>query len=166
MQTFVTGRRLRPAQLGAVAVMAIATVALVAPIALASPGSGILSQVPGHRATLSDSVQINGDRIKFQTKDPTDFQMQTITFSPGGNSGWHHHPGVIWVIVESGEVTIYDDNCQQVKTVSQGHAFVESGPEPMLVRNEGSTNAVVYNAQVAPTGEPFRVEDSPPPCAG
>lgn len=165
MHVFVIGPRLRPSRVGVVALLTLAAAAVVAPTALANPGSGISSQVLGHRASLSDSVEINEDRIKFQTKDPTDFQMQTITFSPGGSSGWHHHPGVIWVIVESGAVTIYDENCQAVKTVSAGHAFVESGPEPMLVRNDGSTNAVVYNAQVAPAGGPFRAEDSPPPCA-
>jgi quercetin dioxygenase-like cupin family protein len=152
----------------AVIVSAISAAALLAPMVLGSSGSGILnSQILGHRARLSESVQINQDRIKFQTKDPVDVQMQTITFAPGGNSGWHHHPGVILVIVESGAVTIYDENCQQVKVVTAGNAFVESGSEPMLVRNEGTSNAVVYNAQVAPTEVPsFRVEDDPPPCAG
>jgi uncharacterized protein YndB with AHSA1/START domain len=33
---------------------------------------------------------VNDDRIKFQTKDPTDVMMQTITFQPHGTSGWHY----------------------------------------------------------------------------
>jgi quercetin dioxygenase-like cupin family protein len=164
MPSFAIGRTYRPGRIGAVAGLTLAIAALVAPIALASPGSGTSSQVLGHRAALSDSVQINEGRIKFQTKDSTDFQMQTITFLPGGHSGWHHHPGIIWVIVESGAVTIYDENCQAMSTVTAGNAFLESGPEPMLVRNEGSTNAIVYNAQVVPAGENFREEDSPPSC--
>lgn len=143
----------------------VVAAALVVPIALASPGSGTSSQILGHRATLSESVETNTDRIKFQTKDQTDFQMQTITFAPGGQSGWHHHPGLIWVIVESGAVTIYDGNCQVAQTVTAGHAFIESGSDTMLVRNEGTVNAVVYNAQVVPAGSPFRTEDNPPACA-
>jgi quercetin dioxygenase-like cupin family protein len=164
MQSLATGERHRLGRIGAVVALAIATGVVVAPIALASPGSGTSSTILGHRAALSDDVQINEGRIKFKTKDPTDFQMQTITFSPGGYSGWHHHPGIIWVIVESGAVTIYDENCQAIKTVAAGNVFLESGNEPMLVRNEGTTNAVVYNAQVVPAGEQFREEDSPPAC--
>jgi quercetin dioxygenase-like cupin family protein len=164
MPSYANGRRRRPGRFGAVAALTLVTAAVIAPIALASPGSGASSQVLGHRAALSDSLHINVGAIKFQTKDPTDFQMQTITFLPAGQSGWHHHPGIIWVIVESGAVTIYDESCHAVSTVTAGNAFLESGPEPMLVRNEGSTNAVVYNAQIVPAGENFREEDSPPSC--
>lgn len=162
MASFATWKKVVATTVSAVAVLA----ALAAPITLASPASGTSSQILGHRATLSDSVQINEDRIKFQTKEPTDFQMQTITFLPGGYSGWHHHPGIIWVIVESGQITTYDEKCQAMKTVMAGQTFIESGHEAILVRNEGTTNATVYNAQVAPAGSPFRVEDDPPPCAG
>jgi len=146
-------------------VIAISAAALVAPIALGSAGSGAMTTVLGHRATLWDSVQMNEDRIKFQTKDPTDIQTQTITFIPGGHSGWHHHPGVIMVIVESGEVTVHDESCQTT-TYGPQEVFIEGGAEPMMVSNEGSTNAVVFATQVAPAGSPFRLEDDPPPCAG
>lgn len=157
---------LRPARVAAVSMIAIAaSAALVVPIALGSPGSGAMTTVLGHRATLSESVQMNEDRIKFQTKDATDLQTQTITFTPGSYSGWHHHPGVIMVIVESGEVTVHDENCQTM-TYGPKEVFIEGGAAPMQVSNEGSTNAVVFATQVAPAGSQFRLEDDPPPCSG
>jgi quercetin dioxygenase-like cupin family protein len=157
---------IRPARVAAVIIIAIsASAALVAPLALGSSGSGATTTVLGHRATLSDAVQVNEDRVKFQTKDATDLQTQTITFIPGGHSGWHHHPGVIMVIVESGQVTVHEENCHTM-TYGQGQVFIESGAEPMMVSNEGSTNAVVYATQVAPAGSQFRIENDPPPCAG
>lgn len=159
-------KAVRSRRIAALAVAAVAATAIAAPIALANPGTGTSSVVLGHRATLSNDVMVNEDRIKFQTKDPTDIQMQTITFSPGATSGWHHHPGVILVIVETGQVTIFDEHCMVMETVTAGHSFVESGDDPMMVLNQGSTPAVVYNAQVAPAGSPFRVEDTPPACAG
>lgn len=164
MQTLASSSRRRLGRIGFVGALTFAAVATVAPIALASSGSGVSSQILAPRAALSDSVHINEGTVKFQSKAPTDFQMQTITFVPGGHSGWHHHPGIIWVNVASGAVTIYDYSCQQVETVSAGHVFLESGQEPMLVRNDGDTNAVVYNAQVVPAGQPFREEDDPPAC--
>src|SRR5882672_12347964 len=83
-----------------------------ATVALANPGTLITTTILGHRATLSDSVQVNEDRIKFQTKDQADVLMQTITFQPHGTTGWHFHPGYGIVIVESGHVTTHDSNCQ------------------------------------------------------
>jgi len=154
----------RSARIAAVIMTAIAASATLVPIALGSPGYGGTTTVLGHRATLSSSVHMNEDRIKFQTKGATDLQTQTITFIPGGHSGWHHHPGIIMVIVESGQVTVHDENCQTT-TYGPQEVFIEGGAGAMMVSNEGDTNAVVYATQVAPAGSQFRAEDDPPPCA-
>ena len=155
----------RSVRIVGVIAVAIVTTALIAPIALGNAGSGATTTVLGHRATLWSAIQVNEDRIKFQTKDATDIQTQTITFIPGGFSGWHHHPGVILVVVESGTVTVHDENCQTL-TFGPHESFIEGGPGAMMVSNQGSVNAVVYATQVAPAGSAFRLEDDPPPCAG
>jgi quercetin dioxygenase-like cupin family protein len=147
--------------LGATTVIAAAG----ATIALANSGTLITTTILGHRATLSDSVQVNQDRVKFQTKDPTDVLVQTITFQPQGSSGWHFHPGVVIVVVESGQVTTHDASCQTT-TYGPHQSFVESGTEPFMVSNESATDkAVVYATLVVPAGSPFRIETSPPACA-
>jgi quercetin dioxygenase-like cupin family protein len=139
--------------------------ALGTTIALANPGTLITTTILGHRATLADSVDVNQDRIKFQTKDPTDVLVQTITFQPHGSTGWHFHPGVVIVIVESGQVTTHDATCQ-TRTYGPHESFVESGTSPLMVSNESDTaNAVVYATFVAPAGSPFRIETDPPACA-
>jgi quercetin dioxygenase-like cupin family protein len=136
-----------------------------ATIALANTGTLITTTILGHRATLSDSVQVNQDRIKFQTKDATDVLVQTITFDKHGTSGWHFHPGVVIVVVESGQVTTHDANCQTA-TYGPHQSFVESGTEPFMVSNESSADkAVVYATLVVPAGSPFRIETAPPACA-
>jgi quercetin dioxygenase-like cupin family protein len=147
--------------LGAITVVA----ATGATIALANSGTLITTTILGHRATLSDSVQVNQDRVKFQTKDPTDVLVQTISFQPGGTSGWHFHPGVVIVVVESGQVTTHDASCQTA-TYGPHQSFVESGTEPFMVSNESATDkAVVYATLVVPAGSPFRIETAPPACA-
>jgi quercetin dioxygenase-like cupin family protein len=136
-----------------------------ATIALANTGTGATTTILGHRATLSNSVHVNEDRIKLQTKVPTDVQVQTITFTPHGLSGWHFHPGIVIVVVESGQITTHDKNCH-TKTYGPHQSFVESGTAPFMVSNESDTiNAVVYATFVAPAGSPFRIETNPPPCA-
>ena len=147
--------------LGAITVVA----ATGATIALANSGTLITTTILGHRATLSDSVQVNQDRVKFQTKDPKDVLVQTISFQPGGTSGWHFHPGVVIVVVESGQVTTHDASCQTA-TYGPHQSFVESGTEPFMVSNESATDkAVVYATLVVPAGSPFRIESAPPACA-
>lgn len=153
-------KRTRVAAFTVAAIVAAAATA----VALASPGTST-STILAPRSTLSDSVQVNQDRIKFQTKDPTDLVSQQVTFAPGAYSGWHHHPGVILVLVKTGTVTVWDENCQKT-AYSAGQAFIEGGAEPMQVSNEGSTTAVDVATQVAPAGSPFRVEDDQPACAG
>lgn len=143
--------------------LAIFATAAITAVALASPGT-TTSTILAPRSTLSDSVQVNEDRIKFQTKDPTDLVSQQVTFAPGAYSGWHHHPGVILVLVKTGTVTVWDESCQKT-AYSAGQAFIEGGSEPMQVSNEGSQTAVDVATQVAPAGSPFRIEDDPPACA-
>src|SRR6476659_4155342 len=109
-----------------------AVVASGATLAVANPGTLITTTILGHRATLENSVQVNDDRIKLQTKDPTDVQVQTITFQPHGNSGWHFHPGVVIVVVESGQVTTHNASCQTA-TYGPHQSFVESGAQPFMV---------------------------------
>jgi quercetin dioxygenase-like cupin family protein len=149
-----------------------ATVGLVgvgafAPVALASPPSGFTPTLLV-KADFDETARVNSDRIKFQTKDPTDVAVQQIVFEPGGSSGWHHHPGIVIVAVKSGSVTVWDSDCNR-KTygpgLPNGAVFVESGDEPGLVTSAGG--ATSYATFVAPSADPpaFRIEDRPPPCA-
>ena len=142
-----------------IAVIATAT------IALANTGSGLTTTILGHRATLSRDVEVEQSGIDFQTEGPTDALVQTITFQPHGTSGWHFHPGMVLVVVESGTVTTHNAECE-TKTYGPHQAFVEKGTRPFMVSNESSTeNATVYATIVVPAGSAFRIESAPPPCA-
>jgi quercetin dioxygenase-like cupin family protein len=147
-------------------ILAVAGITVVAAagttIALASTGSLATTTILGHRAVLADDIKVHQGQVRFQTKDATDVLVQTITFGPHGNSGWHFHPGVVIVVVESGHVTTHNATCQTV-TYGPHQAFVESGTAPFMVSNEsGTENAVVYATLVVPTGSPFRIETAVP----
>src|SRR3977135_2211509 len=83
---------------GAIAVGASAA------IALGSAGIGF-TPTTLVTANLATKVEANTDQVKLQTKGPTDVRVQKIVFTPGGYSGWHHHPGVVIATVASGTVT-------------------------------------------------------------
>jgi quercetin dioxygenase-like cupin family protein len=131
--------------------------------ALATPPSGQHPTVPVV-GTLANAAHINTDRIKFQAQDPADVATFAVTYDPSGFSGWHTHPGILFVVVQSGSV-VRQVGCNS-QTYSAGDAFIESDAQPAgQVRNPSSTTpAVLTVMQVVPHGSPRRVEAGPPKC--
>jgi hypothetical protein len=153
-----------------IAIAGVAVVGALAAVALGSAGFGRVTTLLVAKADNNETVHLNSDQIKFQTKGPTDVRVQTITFAPGGYSGWNHKPGFAVVAVQSGEVTVLDAQCNSTAygpDSPNGAVFIEYGDQPAEVRNMTSAPATVYATLVAPDADPpvFRIEDDPPPCA-
>ena len=150
------------ASVGVVAVIGIfATVALGsdAPNQFGIAGTQIFVD-----ANLDDTVRYNSDRVKFQTKGPTDVRVQKIVVGAGGFSGWHHHPGIVIVAVQSGDLTFTHSDCSS-KTYGPNEVFVEGGDEPGQASSVNG--ATLYVTFVAPDGAGFRLNDhdfQPPSC--
>jgi len=145
------------------ALLAIMTLGAVTTAVSATPPSG---QNPSGLAVgrLDGPLEINIDRIKFQTKGDTDIAMFTVTYDPGGFSGWHKHPGILFVVVKAGVVTRTLD-CMS-RTYHVGDSFVESDKQPSgEVRNASATDpAVLSVTQVVPHDSPRRTDTNPPTC--
>jgi hypothetical protein len=94
-----------------------------------------------------------------------DMAVQDIVFQPGGSSGWHRHPGPVFIQVVKGTMTFYeagDSHCTPiVRTVGQGYLDDGLGH---IARNESTTdvaeNIVVY---LAPQGAALRIDVTPAP---
>jgi hypothetical protein len=131
-------------------------------VALATHTPLNFTTTPLGTGNLVDDVKQNSDRVKFQTKDPTDVRVARIDIAPGGHSGWHHHPGIVIVTVASGSVTFTHSDCTS-KTygpgLPDGAVFVEGGDEP--AQASSTTGAVNYVTFVAPHASPpvFRIDD-------
>src|SRR5882724_1763448 len=95
--------------------------------ALATPSSGQHPTTPAI-GTLAAGQQANTDRLKFQTKNPADVATFSVTYDPLGYSGWHTHPGIVFVVVQSGSV-VRQVGCD-ARTYSAGDAFIESDEQP------------------------------------
>ena len=134
-------------------------------------GSGSSSTLLG-RATFADPdnqtfdvKRITGDwQMQIKAKPAFDIAVQSINFQPGSQSGWHRHPGPVFIQVVSGTMTFYesdDPTCTPiVKTAGQG--FLDSGEDAHIARNETAlpaTNVVTY---FAPPGAALRI-DAPNP---
>jgi hypothetical protein len=95
-----------------------------------------------------------------------DVIVQTITYQPGGFSGWHHHPGVVFAVVKSGQITRFKGGDCSKSTFTAGQTFVEMGEHDLVyVKNEGSTPTEIQVTLVHPTGAaPRAEEDAPANC--
>jgi quercetin dioxygenase-like cupin family protein len=152
-----------------VASVGAAACGLVAATALASSPSGFTPTNLVPEAELAQRVHVDSDRVKLKTKGPVDVRVQRIDIAPGGRSGWHHHPGVVIVAVESGTVTYVDSDCDAISYGAgspHGSVFVESGDRSHEARNLTGKPATVYATFIAPDADPgvFRVEDPPVNC--
>jgi quercetin dioxygenase-like cupin family protein len=159
----------RASRRAAVATVGAVACGLVAAAALASPPSGFTPTNLVPEAEIAERFHVNSDRVKLQTKGPVDARVQRVDIAPGGRSGWHHHPGVVVVAVQSGTVTYVDSDCGGTSygaSSPNGSVFIESGDEPHEARNLTDQPATVYATFLAPDADPgvFRIEDPPFTC--
>jgi len=122
------------------------------------------------RATFSQDdnfkvKRVTGDwHVEVKAHPELDLAVQQIVFQPGGQSGWHSHPGPVFIQVVTGTMTFYesdDPSCTPIiRTAGQG--FLDVGEHAHIARNEtGSTatNVVVY---LAPPGAALRIDQPNP----
>jgi Cupin domain len=95
-----------------------------------------------------------------------DLFVRQHDYAIGGSTGWHSHPGPVFVTVKMGTLTFYeyDDPCNG-HTVSAGHGYVDSG-RGHVARNESTEPATDVSVIVAPVGGKFRYEIDPAAIPG
>ena len=103
-------------------------------------------------------------KVKAEAEPALDIATQMITFDPGGQSGWHTHPGPVFISVIEGTMTFYEgDDCEPM-VLHAGEGFVDGQTDrhAHIARNETAlpaTNLVTY---FAPPGAALRI-DAPKP---
>ena len=132
--------------------VALTVLAVFVGAALATTPKGV-TPTPLTRATLGKfEAENKGIEVESQ-RTSADFALAKVVIEPGGTTGWHHHPGVALVSVNSGAVSEYDKNCHK-SVFKAGEGFVESNGKVHVVRNRGTANAVLYVTFIAPTKTP------------
>lgn len=135
-------------------------------------GTGSTS-TPLGRATFSDPKdqnfkikRITGDwSVEVKANPAFDIAAQSIVFAAGGQSGWHRHPGPVFIQVVSGTMTFYesdDPTCTPIiRTAGQG--YLDKGEHAHIARNETSSPATNLVTYFAPPGAPLRIDVTPAP---
>ncbi len=155
----------------ALAAIVAALVSTAAIAAVFTPGSGIISAPVFVRASFVDSTSVrfkvkDGSREVINVNNARETVMQQIVIAPGGQTGWHSHPGPVVVLIKSGQMSFYDadDPTCSVRTYSAGQAFIDSGQgHAHIARNEGAENLELWATYFdVPPGGAFRI-DAPNP---
>lgn len=145
-------------------VVALLIAAVSATTALATPALGGFLSTLLARGTFTTPVDANVDGVKLRTHGSIDHAVSKITLPPGSSSGWHRHPGVVLVTVQTGTLTRYSSDCSQ-DTFTAGQSFWEAGLQPLVVRNETHTEVINYVTFIVPTGAALRIDTPNPGCA-
>jgi quercetin dioxygenase-like cupin family protein len=132
-------------------------------IAWATPPIGVVS------TTISGPVafdEINllsltpRHHVRIQTEGSSDVYVLDVKIAPGGQTGWHAHPGPGFVSVRSGVATEYsgdDDDCTPVIHPA-GTGFMENTGHVHNVRNEGNDPLELVILFLLPPGARPRID--------
>jgi quercetin dioxygenase-like cupin family protein len=151
--------------------MVVLVLATLVAASMASPPQGVTPTLLA-RGTY-DSFKVRsypqgpGD-FKAESKAPTDIVVRRHDYLPGSSTGWHTHPGPVFITVTEGEITFYeydDPTCTPI-VVKAGSGYVDTGRGHMA-RNETNVPAKDMTVIIAPVGGAFRGElDAPAPNCG
>ena len=155
------------------ACLACAALILTPASALATPGSGFVPGpiVNGHFGTIHLNTA-DGKTGKWglilKTLDETDMGVDRLSIQPGGFSGWHAHPGPVFVTVTAGSVVWYDGSnplCA-ARTYTTGESFIEQAYVVHNSRNASDSAPAEYVAMtIKPAGfigPAFRLDRAKP----
>jgi len=92
-------------------------------------------------------------------------QIQSLILKPGDSTGWHHHEGPSWVILERANSVVETEACGSSTPLQAGTAFAEPPINVHKVDNFGPGEATIWWATVYPQGSTAIVpDDGPPSC--
>lgn len=110
------------------------------------------------------TLEKSGDaRVTVKTREDVDIMTAVSTIAPGGTTGWHSHPGPVFVVVKRGSLTVYNAPGCQPQVYQAGEGYVEKNPKHVhTVRNEGEEEAEFNATFILPVGAPRRVDEPQP----
>ena len=143
-----------------------AVAAPAAGVALATPPTGLTSELLARGAAGTFRVHDESIGLKLRARQPTDIAVVRAQLQPHGRTGWHRHPGPSIVIVKAGTLTMVEPAGQgqhqqcSVQDFGPGRTFVHPKHEHTF---ENRTDAPVefYVVYFVPEGAAPLLSDVP-----
>lgn len=153
-------------------ILALLISASLVGVTMASPASGVTPTLLARGAYEDFKVKsIKGSPVELdvKAKSVVDVVVRQHDYAVGSHTGWHSHPGPVFITVKTGTLTyyLYDDPTCTPHVVEAGSGFVDDGRGHM-VRNESGQPAQDVSVIIAPPlPAAFRGElDAPNPNCG
>lgn len=138
----------------------------VGTLASATPGVNAPAAEALAAGVLDGPTKAKNDGIELKVKGDTTVRNFILRYTPGSNSGWHSHPGIVVAIVESGTVTRRLATDCVVQTFTKGQVFTEV-PGHFVANPSTTQDAVLRITQFFPKGSnPLREDIPVDPCTG
>lgn len=152
--------------IGGTAFLAGFAVLIVAATALATSSTGVTSIAiaQGGVEDIDVKVKTGNWKVDIETKSASTLAVSENRVAPGGDFGWHSHPGPSLVIVKSGVSTFYrgdDPDCTPQVHIA-GTAYVDPGGVVHIARNEGTQELVLLVTRLTPAGAAPRIDEAAP----
>jgi quercetin dioxygenase-like cupin family protein len=138
---------------------------VIAAIAALTLGLVGLSVAHGQTSGLQIIALAQGfsaeNNLNLHVKGPSDVLQSLLVFQPGGDTGWHTHPGPVVVVLKTGALTEYHSNgCVTVHPA--GSVFFETQDEVHRAVNQTGGETQAYVTFISPTGQPPLIPASDP----
>lgn len=148
-----------------IGVVALAALALGGTV-LATPASLVTNTTiaAGNLSPVNLNIKTGDWKLDLRTKGESNVIVTESRVGPGGNFGWHSHPGPSLVVVKSGTLSFYtgDDPTCTPKIYQTGDVFIDPGGVVHIGRNEGSIDLVVITTRLVPAGAAPRIDEPAP----
>ena len=147
-------------------VVACAFSGIVWKYAWATPGQGAVPFIISGPVLMDDidtKSRTDTHDVKIKTKGLSDTYLVHFTFEPGGHTGWHSHPGPVFVMVTAGTLSLYQaENPDNPTDYPAGTGFVEDAGRVHIARNEGDVALELDAFFLLPEGAPLRIDEPAP----
>jgi quercetin dioxygenase-like cupin family protein len=135
--------------------------------AWATDGGGVGSTLIAGPVLLDEidikDVNDTHEKVKIRTKGLWTSRIVHFHIAPGGHTGWHSHPGPVFVMIKAGTMTLEQSDGSSA-VYPPGTGFTEDPYRVHIARNEGDVDLEFDAFILIPLGAPVRIdEDAPAP---
>jgi hypothetical protein len=128
---------------------------------LAFTGTPVAGPVAVDDLQIIAANQTHG--ILLKTWGEWESRVVNFRIGVGGHTGWHSHPGPVFVMVTKGTLTLYQaDDLDNPATYPAGTGFVEEIDRVHLAGNSGAVDVELTAFLLLPKGAPPRVDEPAP----
>ena len=133
-------------------------------LARATNGSGAGSTTVAGPVLLEE-MDVKGEteteEVELKTKGMWTARVMHFHIAPKGHTGWHSHPGPVFVMITAGTLTL-EQSDGSTGVYPAGTGFVEEPDRVHIARNEGDVDLELDAFILIPFGAPVRVDEPAP----